>query len=530
MKNLRKLLALVLTLALALSLAIPAFAAGDETDTTPATGSITITPKDNGDHTFTAYQIFDGELSASGVLSNVEWGSNVSDQIASELITKLKEIDSTFTKSGDVETTAVKDYFVSCTTAATVAEALDKLITDASEEVAAEALTGVLGSLNLSGGTALEKDSTSQKYTVSNLPVGYYMVTDSVTQGATGAKASDMILRVVGNVVVDAKADIPQVTKKAANDFYGIGDEITYTLTATVPDYNKSENDDTYTYKLVFTDTMNTALDLIYTYTAHEGEPNSGITVKMGETDVTNSFTIRYDKTSHKLTVSCDNICEINGVSNESVFTVTYNAKINNTYTSGEVDNKVTLVTKDYTSIEIVENVFPVQLKVVKVDGADEKVKLEGAQFTLQNESGKYLQVNDDGKVNGWVEENEASMLVTDDKGEINVTGLAVGTYTLTETVAPDGYNLAASPFTLVISAEVNQAGDALDKLTISVDGATAVNGADGVVTAIIANNKGAQLPSTGGIGTTIFYVIGAILVIGAGVLLITKKRMSNAQ
>ena len=99
--------------------------------------------------------------------------------------------------------------------------------------------------------------------------------------------------------------------------------------------------------------------------------------------------------------------------------------------------------------------------------------------------------------------------------GKITFAGLAAGTYTLTETETVDGFNLLTSPVTVVIDENGNA--------TFTGEGAT---GADGTVT--IVNNKGTVLPSTGGIGTTMFYVVGSVLVIGAAVVLISKRRMAR--
>lgn len=506
MKTAKKLFVVLLALVMVLAMAVPAFA--DEGGTTKT--SITITPKDNGTHTFTAYQIFKGELSNSGVLSNVEWGADINGDA---LIAALKAD----TKYGD--------YFKGCTTAASVAEALDKMIKaeNVGEAGATAALTAALETENVitGNGQNLNKGDDG-KYTISNIDVGYYVVKDAIT--GVGAKASDMILQVVGEVVVDAKAEIPQVTKEAEGDSYGIGDEITYTLTATVPDFETGTTEE---YKLEFTDTMDPTLDLVYTYQANESLPTGGITVKMDETDVTGSFKIGYDTTDHILTIKCADISKITGVSAGSVFTVTYKAKINSTYDGGAVTNRVSLVTKDYTTTDISENVFPIKLQIEKVNGADTTEKLPGAEFVLQNEDGKYLQVSN-GKVNGWVDDQaDATTLVTGDDGLINVAGLAAGTYTLTETKAPDKYNKLTDPVTLEIAATVNKTGDALDTLTISVGGATAVSSTDKeTVVATIENNQGAQLPSTGGIGTTLFYVLGGLLVAGAAILLVTRRRM----
>ena len=99
--------------------------------------------------------------------------------------------------------------------------------------------------------------------------------------------------------------------------------------------------------------------------------------------------------------------------------------------------------------------------------------------------------------------------MTTDENGEAKFEGLEDGTYELIEVVAPAGYNLLTAPVEATVS------GSDTDTTTLSVS-------------KTIENNSGTVLPSTGGIGTTIFYVVGSILVVAAGVLLITKKRMSR--
>ena len=98
--------------------------------------------------------------------------------------------------------------------------------------------------------------------------------------------------------------------------------------------------------------------------------------------------------------------------------------------------------------------------------------------------------------------------------GKVTFSGLGVGSYTLAETVIPDGYN---------------KMEDIKFEITFNKDEKTfATTGGLGSLAADIDNFSGSTLPSTGGIGTTIFYIVGAILVIGAGVILVTKKRMSR--
>ena len=114
--------------------------------------------------------------------------------------------------------------------------------------------------------------------------------------------------------------------------------------------------------------------------------------------------------------------------------------------------------------------------------------------------------------------------------------GLDDGTYFLKETLAPSGYNTLSEPIKLVISADTtngqNGFGNTTELTTIdvTVDNGTRTSGnvANGTVSIDVKNNRGTTLPGTGGIGTTIFYVIGGGLMVAAAILLITKKRMEN--
>ena len=155
------------------------------------------------------------------------------------------------------------------------------------------------------------------------------------------------------------------------------------------------------------------------------------------------------------------------------------------------------------------------------MDG-ETKTALAGAEFILykgSEENREYAQVTN-GKLTGWTKEKtEATKLVSGDDGMIAVEGLDADTYYLEETKAPSGYNKLAGPVTVVISHAVTAEGAHMTN-TLEQD-ATVVEKVE------IENKSGTLLPSTGGIGTTIFYVLGSILVIGAVVLLIAKKRMS---
>ena len=134
---------------------------------------------------------------------------------------------------------------------------------------------------------------------------------------------------------------------------------------------------------------------------------------------------------------------------------------------------------------------------------------------------------------------NNGSLLITsNENGLFSVAGLDDGTYYLREIKAPDGYNLLEDDLKIVIAAATTNgqtwngvAATALTALTISVDDAAAENGEPntGAVAITVENNGGSTLPETGGIGTTIFYVAGALLVLCAGVLLFVRLRMRKA-
>ena len=140
------------------------------------------------------------------------------------------------------------------------------------------------------------------------------------------------------------------------------------------------------------------------------------------------------------------------------------------------------------------------------------------------------------GKLEKWVDSiANATKLVTGVDGLVKVAGLDDGTYYLEETKAPSKYNKLSEDVTIVISAstENNQtwngtASDALTKIDVTANGKKSDgNVNEGSVKVTVENNQGSTLPTTGGMGTTVFYVVGSILVLGAAILLITKKRMS---
>ena len=184
-------------------------------------------------------------------------------------------------------------------------------------------------------------------------------------------------------------------------------------------------------------------------------------------------------------------------------------------------------------------------------DNGEKHMPLAGAEFKLYKADGTTPYTNSKYTTDTIFVTNNEGKLMVKDGTEVGIHGLEEGTYVLKETNPPTGYMLMTEPVTFVISAsytdvaatETCNAYKELESYTVTVDGnevssyemdngaATKVikkdnEGHAGDVTHEIKNVQGQSLPSTGGIGTTIFYIVGAILVIGAGILLVTRRRM----
>ena len=485
MKYFKKIASLVLALALALVLAVPAMAAN--------TYSITINNSATG-HTYEAYQIFTGDLATNEagnkVLSNIVWGSGISE----------------------AGKTALGDAATKAETLKTEADA------KAFAKEVAPYLTTAAGSANT---------VTDGKYVISGLAAGYYLVKDkdgSVT--GEGDAYTEYIIKVVGNVTADPKSDVPEVEKKVkdTNDStgetsgwqdsadYDIGDSVPFQLTATLADNVSAYT----TYKIVFHDTLSAGL----TY-------NNDAKVTFNGTDVTSYFTIT--ETNGTLTITCDNVKAFSAT-NSSVITVEYTATLDDDAVLGSVGNpnEVYLEYSNNPNKSEAGNnetgntpkdvvvVFSYKVIVNKVDG--EGAPLTGAEFTLE-------------KYNKETGEWEAITAVKNDEGTtFTFSGLDDGKYRLKETTTPNGYNTIDDIyFTITATHDIEADNPALTGLSGDVTTGKITFTASlpaGSLTTNVVNQSGATLPETGGIGTTIFYVLGAVLVVGAGVVLVTKKRM----
>ena len=516
MKHIKKLASLLLALVMVLSLAVTAFA--DE----PTTYSITINNSTAG-HTYEAYQIFTGDLATNEagnkVLSNIVWGSGVSE-------------------AGQ---TALGDAAAKAETLKTEADA------KAFAKAVAPYLTTAAGSANT---------VTDGKYVISGLAAGYYLVKDQ-DGSLTGDNDSytEYIIQVVGNVTATPKSDVPEVQKKVKdiNDStdttktdwqdsadYDIGDSIPFQLKATLADNVSSYT----TYKVVFHDTLSKGLTYNNDAKVYiDGTETNGFTV---------TATVNADGTT-TLTVSCDDVKAL-GAGNSSVITVEYTAKLNENAVLGSAGNPNEVYLKysnNPNKSEIGNNetgetpkdvviVFTYKTIINKVDS--ENKPLTGAAFKLEK-----LIKGKDGAADTWTTVKEFT--VDETTTSFTFSGLDDGQYKLTETKTPAGYN-TIDPIYFVIEATHDETADAptlktlnayltdangnkhtemKDGESVNIDLGT-VDLTAGSITTTVVNKSGSELPSTGGIGTTIFYVLGGVLVLAAVVLLVTKKRMSGAE
>ena len=507
----RHFMAILLSLVMVMAMGVTAFAegtpAGNDNDNA-TTYKLTLKGTSEG-HTYEAYQIFKGDLSAkedgTKVLSNVKWGTGVTYTGTESAADVAKKLSAT----GNEEKM-------------TLDQLLDKLTLSTPVTTVSSA-----------------KDNT----VIDGLAAGYYLVKDKDgTQKDKSDAYTKFIVQVVGDAEVQVKSDVPTVVKKVkdtnestdvTSDWqdsadYKIGADVPYQITGTIPERIA----DYTTYKYIFTDTMSKGL----TYT------DGNATIKIGEKDVTSSFkedVTKKEDGSTVVTWTCDNLKGIEGVTLDAGtrVIVTYSAKLNDNAVLGAAGNPNT-VNLTYSNNpnkggdgetgktpEDKNIVFTYKTVVNKVD-QDQK-SLAGAGFKLEKKQsdGTYKTVKE------FTAGTETSF---------EFKGLDDGTYKLTETTTPAGYN-TITPIEFTISATHDKTAD--EPTLISLEANTTGNGttdattglitftaktADGSLTTDVVNKKGSTLPETGGSGTKLLYIGGAILAVTAGTVLVLKKKMRS--
>ena len=469
MKTMRKLFRVLLALAMTLALAVPAFAA-------ETTGSITIT-NPQGDHTYTAYKIFDVTYSGDN------YSYTISDtDTAFNTVKAYADV-----AANGLNLTAVADtgkYNVSSSAGFSAASFAQYLKTKAD---------------SLGTGTAFIEDGNTMK--ASGLALGYYFVSSTSGTVCELATAKDIQIR--------DKNEVPEIKKDVDDNdrTVEIGQKLTYTITGKVP---STKGYDEFTYQV--TDTMTEGL----TY-------NKDVKVTIGGTDVTAAATITNSENGFVASV---NMMHYQDQIDKPVV-ITYTATVNEkAIQSDKETNTATLkysndpANKDsFKESSVKVEVFSFNIVINKYATGNENTKLEGAKFVLKNNDGKYYKCDTATKAVSWVDDKSAATEVsTDANGAARFDGLQTGTYSLEETVAPAGYNQLTKDITIVLDKN----GSA------TIDGAASAPGADHSLTTGVANSTGTVLPETGGTGIVIFVALGALAVICSGVFLVTNKRMSK--
>lgn len=520
-KAMKKLMAALLAVAMVCAMAIPAFAVKGTQ------------PADITDHSFAAYQIFTATVTEKtedqGKVSNVKWGTGVN---STALLTALQG-DSTFANA-----------FANAKTATDVVEAMSGWsATDEKTAAFAKIVAANLSTVYI----------TSTTNSIHFKDAGYYLIVDTTTVSGEDDAANLTLLNVAAadsDVIVKSKVVKPTVDKfvwdnndgagKGTGDgvdgegFYktadhAIGESFQFELVANLPASNEYKNYST--YKIKFHDTMSAGI------TYEKVDKVVIIDASNKETaisDYTVAGITSGDKGEKSWTVTIADAKSYGvDLTKGATIKVYYNAHLNKdayvNNASGETTNKNT-VSLEYsnnpnaggTGITPKETVyvFTYQINNTKYHDSDASGnELPDAGFKLYTDSSctNEFALKKEGEfyipTTGAGEEMKSAA-----DGKFNIKGLDAGIYYLKETSTPSGYNTCE---TLEIKIVASHSRNASELGYVDLTHSEKLNNK-------IINMSGTVLPSTGGIGTTIFYVIGGGLMVAAAILLITKKRMEN--
>lgn len=548
MKHIKKVVTLALAFAMVLVMSANVFAAG--------TKSISLTGGKAG-HTYTLYQIFTGTVDGTE-LTNIQWGDDANATFKAAYSTAAAAAKEIATKN-DARATAqelvAKNYLGTGT----------PLTLNADGKVEFTGLDeGYYVIVDTNGNTTVVEGDYSSAYIVK--------VVEDVTGAVKGSGATS-----------DKEVKDPETNAASTDDAaaYNIGDAVPFTLKATTADnvaaYKK--------YHITFQDKQSTGLDAPTSYTvkvldktftvpATGNDPapqttanGTKITVTKATPDTGNTFAIKveFEPTDLDTTDETPAPTYLDAECNSTLITVDYTSVLNSSAQVGVPgnDNKMHITysnnpededggdegkTPDDTTI-----VFTFKTVADKVD--EEGKPLAGAQFKIYREvaegTANAVKGSDitfaDGVEHSKIEANkyyvELAMTGNTAGTQFSLAGLADGNYVIVETAIPEGYNaFKSSAFTITSTVTEDggittlTGGAPFTDTNPGANGAVTVTKKDNTVHALdsgelygeIENKSGAVLPSTGGIGTIIFYVIGSLLVIGCGIVLISRRRINN--
>ena len=499
MKHARKLASLLLALVMVFALAVTAFA--QDVTGTGGAGSITISNAAKGE-TYAIYKLFDATVSAD----------NTSIAYTGTIPTSLSDYF-----------TADKNGYISATDLAKNGENM-------SDGLKAALKTWAEGATKTA-----EATSDGSALNFNGLAYGYYVVT--TTQGNQVISVDSTMPNAI---IVDKNSSTPSDLKKTAtgtDKSFSIGDTVTYTVSFKTSNYYGAGTEAKEIVSYTIEDTLPDFLSNV-TVTSISVD-NDSINDQTGGTPQFNN---------KKIVINWYNEAEKKFLyDNGATVTITYTAVVTD---KAAIDgngntNKVTVTWTTKGSdepdpnnkIDTKETIFTYAIALKKVN--NKGVALPGAVFefpfyvkSTPDANGAYTYAGT------TTAEGLTNQITTPDSGVIVVKGVKSGEYKIEEVTAPAGYNKLTDPVTVeavktnsttthtivYLDKDGNKVDESVTAIKVTVDidtiAATAV---------VVVNKAGTELPSTGGMGTTVFYVLGAVLVMGAVVLLVTKKRMSNA-
>lgn len=516
MKKVRKLISLALAMVMALAMCVTAYA--DEPAGTN-TGTITVDNASKGE-TYTLVKLFDATY------------NEINDAIVYKLVEGEDDVPQALTNYF-VKNVQGRVNYVEAKAAAKAADGT--LSTEAVTAITTWAKTVTSGAHYVD-----KKTAAGGTLTFTDLAHGYYVVV-SRSSSTPGGVVSVTSLGPNQNIQDKSTSDNPHFpedgTGKKINgnkfDTVAVGDTVTYTVTYhTVNWINKdgiaTNGAETKVTKYVVKDTLPAFLSdvTVTSVTVTEGTAAPKPIMRT----ISNIGDFRTEKKSFEIPwVNSDGESLY---ANGAVLTITYTATVTKDILTDDTaavnhTNEITITPNDEepgnddkTTADVYTGKIKVQKYAADKDNAtlaDKMKPLAGAKFILADKESmeatgvKYAKIDDStGKVT-WVDDKtQATTRTTDAKGEIMFEGLDDGTYYLEETEAPAGYN------------KLNA------RKAVTISSATTENKTNITQPAEVVNKTGAQLPSTGGIGTTIFYVVGSILMLAAVVLFVTKKRSAE--
>ncbi len=576
MKRIKKFISVIVAMAMALTMALPVMASGVQ-----PTKKINIQLPGGilEGHTYSAYQIFTGieDPDNDNVLGDVQWGDGINSQTFIEALKGSKTLGSKFSEINS------EDPLSALAVANVLGSGLSEAEKNEVAQIAYKNKAGLgkalqQGENSLASGYYLIVDATGEGEDVYNaallqatsnvqiqIKTDKPEVTKKIVSGDQLVDYNDAAMG--GTVTYKISSNVPDMTQYK-NYKFKIVDTLSKGLTynsdlvvkvngAIISKEETSDNKGGYVEELTNNENGTTTINILF-----------------------KNFKTSYEKGDlievfYTATLNKDAIVGVSG--NENKVKLEYSANPNEV---GEGDEFGDGDVKGETPEDVVIT-YVTGVKILKYDGADDTKNkvLKGAQFSITGEKliqglvtgtvfekvetgkGAYYKLKDNGgytttaptddtknkyetttKDYNKVEKKDLVNLKAEsvnfvaevgEDGILSITGLSAGTYTIQEIKAPDGYNLLRDPIILVITCttDVNDAESGTKctwsatkngEILSSFDEATGLFGLD------VPNNQGAQLPETGGIGTTIFYIVGSILVVGAAILLVTKKRMSK--